>query len=197
MAKRASKLVDRFEAVATTLESQQKSLAKTIRELKPTFWQSTIREIITSLLTIGATLGGVILTSTLATKHAHQNALATAAAEKETESAQDVKVRMTDAVEAFRGFFGTIVNDPTSKVDGSLKAKAVSLRDAVYSSMLPLPQQDCVSKVFSSCINGFKHVTEEQDPEKRRTIANQAITDMVEKRQKADESIESWLYGKK
>jgi hypothetical protein len=189
--------VDRLENVATILESQEKKLAKAIREIKPTFSQSTIREIITPVLTIAATLGAVILTATLATKHAYHNALATAAAEREADSAEQVKVRMTQTVEAFRGYFGTVANEPASKPDESLQIKADSLRDAVYSSMLPPPQQETASEVYKSCIRGFYNIGGQEDPEKRRTIAKEAITDLVDKRKKADDSIESWLYGKK
>lgn len=197
MAGRGSKLVERFENTAVTLEAQQAKLEKAIKDLKPSFWQSTLSETIKSVVLIAATWGAVLLTAKLATDNAHRTSLATAAATKEVASAADVKVRMTEAVEAFRGYFGSIAHDPNAQITVDLKSKADGLRDAVYSSMLPPPQQEAVSDLYSVCINSFGQITNEADLEKRRKMANDAIAQVTKKRQKADQSIDSWLFSKK
>jgi hypothetical protein len=209
MAGRLSELLDRLEKVVREIESEGRVNRQTggpiyrrltqvedaIKASKPNFWKTTLGESLKSAVTIIATWGAVVITAKLAADNAYRSSLATTAATKEVETAGTIKRAMTDAVEAFRGSFATITQDPTVSPSADLKPKADSLRNAIYSSLLPSRQNQKVTAVYRVCIESYGRLWSESDPEKRRSIARAALKDIETRQREADDEIQSWFFG--
>jgi hypothetical protein len=209
MASRVLELLDRLEKAVREIESEGQvnrqtggpiyrrltNVENAIKDSKPKFWKTTLSESLKLGLTIIATWGAVIITAKLAADNAHHSSLATAAATKEVETAATIKRAMTEAVEAFRGSFATITQNPTVFPSIDLKSKADALRNALYSSLLPAQQNEKVAAVYRVCIDSYGRLSSESDPEKRRSIARGALKEIETRQREADDEIHTWFFG--
>jgi hypothetical protein len=168
-------------------------LEKSIRELKPTWLRSTLVEFGKTILTVVVTWGAVIITADLAAKNAHRNSFAVAAATKQVESAVTVKRCMIVAVEAFRSRFANVMENPNALAAEGLKAKADELRDAVYSSLLPIKQHQKIVLVYKTCIDSLGQISNENDLTKRKALAAAAIKTLQQRWEEADNEMHTWL----
>jgi hypothetical protein len=171
-------------------------LERSVEGLKPKLLQNTLIEFGKTMLTILVTWGAVIITANLTAKNAHRNSLAIAAATKQVESAAAVTSSMTEAVEAFLGYFATVTRNPAATATEALKNKADNLKNAVYSSFLPIEQQEKVVQLYAVCIESLATVSNETDPARRRDLAVAALKELKERRIEADNQMHKWLSGR-